>query len=181
MAFRWSIRTKESECRAGERRCLERGAKRTLVRERRLKVSLAARATRSVRTAQMKKARSSERAYKKKNRHGFPCLQHVTWRRRGDSESRCARFTSSAKASSRFAENSPLGCFPGANRPHRFESPFVVATKQNRHGFRACKQSNWRRRGDSNPRDPGCGPNGFRDRRIQPLCHPSEGATKKVV
>ena len=24
-------------------------------------------------------------------------------------------------------------------------------------------------------------PNGFRDRRIQPLCHPSEGATKKVV
>ncbi len=133
VAFRWPIRTKESECRAGERRWLERGAKRTLVRERRLKVSLAARAARSVRTAQMKKARSSERAYKKKNRHGFPCLQLITWRRRGDSESRCARFTSSAKASSRFAENSPPGCFPGANRPHRFESPCCChKTKQAR-------------------------------------------------
>ena len=30
----------------------------------------------------------------------------------------------------------------------------------------------WRRRGDSNPRDP-FGPNGFQDRRIQPLSHPS--------
>ena len=79
------------------------------------------------------KARSSERACKKQNRHGFPCLQHVTWRRRGDSESRCARFTSSAKASSRFAENSPPGCFPGANRPHRFESPCCChKTKQAR-------------------------------------------------
>lgn len=33
--------------------------------------------------------------------------------------------------------------------------------------------SSWRRRRDSNPRYPGCGQNGFRDRRIQPLCHPS--------
>ena len=31
----------------------------------------------------------------------------------------------------------------------------------------------WRRRRDSNPRDGGYPPNGFRDRRIQPLCHPS--------
>src|SRR5215468_9226093 len=30
----------------------------------------------------------------------------------------------------------------------------------------------WRRRRDSNPRDPH-GPNGFQDRRIQPLCHSS--------
>src|ERR1700722_1373323 len=30
----------------------------------------------------------------------------------------------------------------------------------------------WRRRGDSNPRDP-FGPNGFQDRRFQPLTHPS--------
>src|ERR1700687_2389802 len=30
----------------------------------------------------------------------------------------------------------------------------------------------WRRGGDSNPRDP-FGPNGFQDRRIQPLSHPS--------
>ena len=117
VAFRWSIRTKESECCAGERRWLERGAMRTLVRERRLKVSLAARAARSVRAAQMKKSVRQNGLAKKQNRHGFPCLQHITWRRRGD----------------------------------------------------------------SNPRDPGCGPNGFRDRRIQPLCHPSEGATKKVV
>ena len=72
MAFRWSIRTKESECRAGERRWLEREAKRTSVRERRLKASLAASAARSVRTAQMKKARSSERAYKKKKQARFP-------------------------------------------------------------------------------------------------------------
>jgi hypothetical protein len=30
----------------------------------------------------------------------------------------------------------------------------------------------WRRRRDSNPRDP-FGSNGFQDRRIQPLCHSS--------
>ena len=30
----------------------------------------------------------------------------------------------------------------------------------------------WRRGGDSNPRDP-FGPNGFQDRRFQPLTHPS--------
>src|SRR5260370_39799736 len=30
----------------------------------------------------------------------------------------------------------------------------------------------WRRRRDSNPRDPS-GPNGFQDRSIQPLCHSS--------
>ncbi len=30
----------------------------------------------------------------------------------------------------------------------------------------------WRREGDSNPRDP-FGPNGFQDRRFQPLTHPS--------
>src|SRR6266849_11205212 len=30
----------------------------------------------------------------------------------------------------------------------------------------------WRRRGDSNPRDP-FEPNGFQDRRFQPLTHPS--------
>jgi hypothetical protein len=32
-----------------------------------------------------------------------------------------------------------------------------------------------RKGGDSNPRDGGCPSNGFQDRRIQPLCHPSEG------
>jgi hypothetical protein len=32
--------------------------------------------------------------------------------------------------------------------------------------------SKWRRRGDSNPRDP-FGSNGFQDRRFQPLTHPS--------
>jgi hypothetical protein len=31
-----------------------------------------------------------------------------------------------------------------------------------------------RKGGDSNPRDGGCPSNGFQDRRIQPLCHPSE-------
>ena len=31
----------------------------------------------------------------------------------------------------------------------------------------------WRRRRDSNPRTRGYRVNGFRDRRIQPLCHPS--------
>ena len=36
---------------------------------------------------------------------------------------------------------------------------------------------NWRRRGDSNPRTRGYRVNGFRDRRIQPLCHPSAGVT----
>jgi hypothetical protein len=30
-----------------------------------------------------------------------------------------------------------------------------------------------RKGGDSNPRDGGCPSNGFQDRRIQPLCHPS--------
>ena len=33
--------------------------------------------------------------------------------------------------------------------------------------------TSWRRRRDSNPRYPDYGQNGFRDRRIQPLCHPS--------
>src|ERR1700733_14608852 len=31
----------------------------------------------------------------------------------------------------------------------------------------------WRKGGDSNPRDGVRPPNGFQDRRIQPLCHPS--------
>ena len=48
VAFRWSIRTKESECRAGERRWLERGAKRTLVRERRTKAKMPHKTQRSV-------------------------------------------------------------------------------------------------------------------------------------
>ena len=34
-------------------------------------------------------------------------------------------------------------------------------------------QVSWRRRRDSNPRTRGYRINGFRDRRIQPLCHPS--------
>src|SRR5712692_9722467 len=34
------------------------------------------------------------------------------------------------------------------------------------------EQTGWRRRRDSNPRDP-CGPNGFQDRRFQPLTHSS--------
>jgi hypothetical protein len=33
-------------------------------------------------------------------------------------------------------------------------------------------KTGWRRRWDSNPRDP-FGPNGFQDRRLQPLGHPS--------
>ena len=37
--------------------------------------------------------------------------------------------------------------------------------------------SYWRRRGDSNPRTGGYPVNGFRDRRIQPLCHPSAKGT----
>ncbi len=35
------------------------------------------------------------------------------------------------------------------------------------------RMSYWRRRRDSNPRTRGYRVNGFRDRRIQPLCHPS--------
>ena len=83
----------------------------------------------------MKKARSSERAYnlQKEKQARFPVPAACNLAEEGDSESRCARFTSSAKASSRFAENSPPGCFPGANRPHRFESPCCChKTKQAR-------------------------------------------------
>lgn len=32
--------------------------------------------------------------------------------------------------SSRFAKNSPLGCFSNANRPHRFEPRFVPENKK---------------------------------------------------
>ncbi len=35
-----------------------------------------------------------------------------------------------------------------------------------------CPVLEWRREGDSNPRDPQR-PNGFQDRRNRPLCHPS--------
>ena len=38
----------------------------------------------------------------------------------------------------------------------------------------------WRRGWDSNPRDP-CGPNGFQDRRFQPLTHPSELSSWNIV
>ena len=134
MAFRWSIRTKESECRAGERRWLERGAKRTLVRERRLKVSLAARAARSVRTAQMKKARSSERAYKKKNRHGFPCLHHVTWRRRGI-QNRAARASPRRLKPPRDSLKTAHRAVFLARIDLIGSNPLVVVIKQSRHGY----------------------------------------------
>ena len=50
----------------------------------------------------------------------------------------------------------------------RVRIPPMAGTRLNPHLPRCCKQ--WRREGDSNPRDPH-GPNGFQDRRIQPLCH----------
>ncbi len=131
-----SIRMKISERHSGRVDCLEGEAKRTSVRERRLKGKMPPRVPRSVRTPHTRKARSSERACKRKTGTVSRACRHSNWRRSGDSESRCARFTSSAKASSRFAENSPPGCFPGANRPHRFESPLrFLRAKQNRHGF----------------------------------------------
>ena len=45
-------------------------------------------------------------------------------------------------------------------------------TSSNHSAARRVTQTCWRRRGDSNPRDP-FEPNGFQDRRFQPLTHPS--------
>ena len=70
------IRIKISERHSGRADCLEGEAKRTSVRERRLKGKMPPRMPRSVRTSHTRKARSSERACKRKNRHGFPCLRH---------------------------------------------------------------------------------------------------------
>ena len=57
----------------------------------------------------------------------------------------------------------------GASRPQRGSNP-PSARKTNRAAARAARLVFWRRGGDSNPRDLKR-PNGFRDRRIQPLCH----------
>ena len=49
-------------------------------------------------------------------------------------------------------------------------------------GRRRRRKTDWRRGWDSNPRDP-FGPNGFQDRRFQPLTHPSdeESAVPAIV
>ena len=180
VAFRWSIRTKESECRAGERRWLERGAKRTLVRERRLKVSFARQRGTQCQGGSNEKARSSERACKKTKQARLPVPVAYNLAEEGGIQNRAARASphrlkpprDSLKTAHRAVFLARIDLI-GSNPP-------VVVIKQNRHGFPCLQHVTWRRRGDSNPRDPGCGPNGFRDRRIQPLCHPSEGATKKV-
>jgi hypothetical protein len=55
-------------------------------------------------------------------------------------------------------------------------SPLRAATTQDQRGGERRRHSRrTRRKGrDSNPGDGACPPNGFQDRRIQPLCHPSK-------
>ena len=48
-----------------------------------------------------------------------------------------------------------------------------IATSRAKLGTERKCWTDWRRGWDSNPRDP-FRPNGFQDRRIQPLCHPSD-------
>ena len=58
----------------------------------------------------------------------------------------------------------------GGDRPKSYAER--QQKRQAHHG--TCLTFKWRRGRDSNPRTPE-GVNGFRDRRIQPLCHPSVG------
>ena len=96
-----------------------------------------------------------------------------SWRRRRDSRARFADpHPSLASSVGRIPKNVPLARFPNGIPPHRFESPGKFPGYKKPPRLRGLIIS-WRRRRDSNPRYPGCGQNGFRDRRIQPLCHPS--------
>ena len=77
--------------------------------------------------------------------------------------------TTRAKSPRRFHEAAPRGA---ANRPKCKKPAAARAT-----GFTIC----WRRRRDSNPRTRGYRINGFRDRRIQPLCHPSAWGERRAI
>ena len=70
----------------------------------------------------MKKARSSERAYKNKKQARFPVPVAYNLAEEGDSEIALRALHSSAKASSRFAETAHR-LFSWRESTHRFESP----------------------------------------------------------
>ena len=116
----------------------------------------------------------------------------IVWRRRRDSRVACGDLTREGAsrpararpphtdvnaalrswASPRSTRNAPLGRCDLAVRipctaPRHEKSPIAGALP-----------IVWRRRRDSNPRTPE-GVNGFRDRRIQPLCHPSVWVTRR--
>ncbi len=58
----------------------------------------------------------------------------------------------------------------------RWQVVLLVLGWRNRHPARGHRSTPWRREGDSNPRG-ACTPNGFQDRRIRPLCHPSRATS----
>ena len=77
---------------------------------------------------------------------------------------------------------------PSAPRPHEGSNPSAPHGKgASGHVAPGADTSSWRRERDSNPRDAHA-PNGFQDRRIQPLCHLSvthndtvtEGRTRRA-
>jgi hypothetical protein len=63
----------------------------------------------------------------------------------------------------------------GKDAGERRSSKLWEKKKEKAKGYTQGLEFIWRRRRDSNPRYPDYGQNGFRDRRIQPLCHPSAG------
>ena len=152
-----------------------------MVRERRLKVSLARQRSTQRQDGSNEKSPFVRTGLQKEKQTRFPVPVVYNLAEEGGIQNRAARASprrlkpprDSLKTAHRAVFLARIDLI-GSNPP-------VVVIKQNRHGFPCLQHVTWRRRGDSNPRDPGCGPNGFRDRRIQPLCHPSEGATKKVV
>ena len=101
-------------------------AKRTSVRERRLKGKMPPSMVRSVRSPQTKKRRSSERRNK-------------DWSGQRGSWPRFARPTPQAKAFGRIPKNRPLGGFLDGIPPHRFEPRFVLENENSRGICLGCK------------------------------------------
>ena len=107
-----SIRIKISERHSGRADCLEGEAKRTSVRERRLKGKMPPRMPRSVRTSHTRKARSSERACKRKTGTVSRACRHSNWRRSGDSNPRypCGVYSLSRRAPSASRSKTRCAC-----------------------------------------------------------------------
>ena len=114
------------------------------------------------RCAGLFESRSLQKKPELGDRHGLRCL----WRREG--------LEAPLRAAVRCGRSRGLACFAGKRRvssaphlhrvriPHPLQCPHPKGTQ--------ARYSLWRRERDSNPRDAHA-PNGFQDRRIQPLCH----------
>ena len=125
----WALEPHSPQSQRAEARCprlRRRMAKRTSVRERRLKGKMPPSMVRSVRSPQTKKRRSSERRNK-------------DWSGQRGSWPRFARPTPQAKAFGRIPKNSPLGGFLDGIPPHRFEPRFVLENENSRGICLGCK------------------------------------------